>query len=443
MQGWTAERVRQLAPDEASAKAGQGLAAVRHWVSCGVDETALFGECQGSGSKPYQVRIDLAEPAFKCSCPSRKFPCKHSIGLLLMHAAGEVPAAERPAWVAEWFAERAARAEKKQPKAAAPAAPIDPAAQARRREKRLSRIADGLAALRLWIADLVRTGIASAPTRGYEFFDSQARRLIDAQAPGVARRVQKLGEIAASGAGWQTPFVEQLSLLHLLVEGFGRLDQLPEAVRETLLAVIGIARSTDEILQCPAITDSWQIIGQEVTIEDRLRAQQTWLWGRRSGQVVLVLHFAHGTQPLDVSLPPGSGFEGEVCLVPGNTLRGVVRMRGDLSPLQSLDGPASIDALCDLYSTFRAANPWLEGVGVALRGVRPARRGEQWVLADDNGQAMSMRASDRAAWVLAAVSGGAAVDVAVHFDGQVLRPLGTISDGRYVRLVTPENEGEA
>src|SRR5690349_7068715 len=118
MQGWTVERVQQLAPDATSAKAGQGLAGGRHWVSSGLDDNALWGECKGSGAKPYQVRVDLNEPAFKCSCPSRKFPCKHALGSMQMFAEGAVKPAARPAWIEEWFAGRATRAEKKQEKAA-------------------------------------------------------------------------------------------------------------------------------------------------------------------------------------------------------------------------------------------------------------------------------------------------------------------------------------
>jgi hypothetical protein len=57
MEGWTVDRVMQLAPDASSAKAGQGLAASRHWVSAGHEGNSLWGERQGSGSKPYQLRI--------------------------------------------------------------------------------------------------------------------------------------------------------------------------------------------------------------------------------------------------------------------------------------------------------------------------------------------------------------------------------------------------
>ena len=80
------EQILALAPDESSKKSGKELSSPAKWVSKGVNELALWGECQGSGSKPYQTQVDVINIAFKCSCPSRKFPCKHGIGLLLLYA---------------------------------------------------------------------------------------------------------------------------------------------------------------------------------------------------------------------------------------------------------------------------------------------------------------------------------------------------------------------
>ena len=50
---------------------------------------AVWGLCQGSGKEPYQTQINLIGPAFHCSCPSRNFPCKHALGLLLLLATAE------------------------------------------------------------------------------------------------------------------------------------------------------------------------------------------------------------------------------------------------------------------------------------------------------------------------------------------------------------------
>src|SRR6187397_2422956 len=105
---YSPEQIIALAPDAASAKAGRSLATVSKWKNVGQDERALWGECQGSGAKPYQTVIDLNEPAFKCSCPSRKFPCKHALGLFLIYVGdnASIPTAEPPDWMTEWLKSR-------------------------------------------------------------------------------------------------------------------------------------------------------------------------------------------------------------------------------------------------------------------------------------------------------------------------------------------------
>ncbi|WP_431200157.1 SWIM zinc finger family protein [Mucilaginibacter sp. P19] len=110
----TEDQIYALAPDEASKKAGRDLANPAKWGSKGISEEALWGECQGSGSKPYQTQVDLGAIAFKCSCPSRKFPCKHGLGLMLLCARqpGLFAKSTMPAWVSDWINKRAEKEEK-------------------------------------------------------------------------------------------------------------------------------------------------------------------------------------------------------------------------------------------------------------------------------------------------------------------------------------------
>src|SRR5687767_9951371 len=110
MADWTLQQIQQLAPDAASMQAGQGLAKPNKWESLGRNERLLWGECRGSGTNPYQVRIDMQDAAYKCSCPSRKLPCKHILGLLVLMVDGAVPLKEGlPAFVSEWSGNRAKR----------------------------------------------------------------------------------------------------------------------------------------------------------------------------------------------------------------------------------------------------------------------------------------------------------------------------------------------
>src|SRR5687767_7589875 len=112
---WNAEQIIALAPDAASAKAGSALANKSKWVTLGGNERVVWGECLGSGKNPYQTQIEVTEPAFKCSCPSHKFPCKHGLGLFLLWVAQESAFTQKepPAWVTEWLAKRHSKAEQR------------------------------------------------------------------------------------------------------------------------------------------------------------------------------------------------------------------------------------------------------------------------------------------------------------------------------------------
>ena len=76
----SAEFVMSAAPNAAAANNGRGLVLKNKFVALhhSSDETFWFGECQGSGSKPYLCSADFSvreTPVYRCSCPSRQFPC--------------------------------------------------------------------------------------------------------------------------------------------------------------------------------------------------------------------------------------------------------------------------------------------------------------------------------------------------------------------------------
>src|SRR4051794_13752030 len=108
----TPDQVRALTTDLSVQRSAAGVVARGHWTALRRSERALFGACQGSAKEPYAVAIDLSGPVFRCSCPSRKFPCKHGFALALIAAndPSATPAAEEPADVAAWLDGRGAKA---------------------------------------------------------------------------------------------------------------------------------------------------------------------------------------------------------------------------------------------------------------------------------------------------------------------------------------------
>jgi hypothetical protein len=435
---WTPEAVLALAPDDGSAKAGQGLASARKWASLGRNESALWGEIAGSAKDPYQTRVDLTGPTFKCSCPSRKFPCKHGLGLLLIFARepAALPAGDAPGWVSDWLAQREKRAERRADKAAAETAkPPDPEAQARRVAQREARVAEGLAQLGTWLADLVRLGFAHAQTQPEAFWEGMAARLVDAQAPGLGRSVRNLAQIAGSGPGWESRLLHAVARLELLQSAYQRQDRLDPALREDVRAAVGWTQNQDEVLAGVPMQDAWQVLGIAIEDDERLQVRRTWLWGRAGGRPALVLDFAAGLQVLDAGLPAGSAVDADLCFFPGALgLRAAVKRRGGLQACDdALPGSESVAAALAAYADGLARCPWLERWPMRLRRVRPRIEGREdgirWSLVDAAGAALSLPAQFAEGWHLLAASGGEPVDLFGEWDGDVLRPLTVAAGG--------------
>jgi hypothetical protein len=426
---WTTEQAVSLAPDPAALKTAQGLATSRKWNLLGRDEEFVWGLAQGSGAQPYQVQIDLAEPAFKCSCPSRKFPCKHGLGLLLLFAGqpGSLTTGAKPDWVAEWAAKRAQKATKQETKAAeSVAAPPDPAAQARRREKRAANMAEGVEFLQGWLHDLARQGLSAAAPAGYGFWDTPARRLVDAQAPGLARRVRLLGGLVGNTAANEEQTVAELGRLHLLLTASGQREKLPRVWQEEIDGQLGWAIDQDELRQREGVAGRWLVGAQTVREEEKLITRTSYLFST-DGRAGKLLEFAHASQPAVATLALGRWFEGEVVYFPGvKTLRVLLKTpprdadAADLRPLEYCD-----DVLA-AHTAQVAENPLADELTMVVRLV-PQRDGERWWLRDASGATLPIAPGFMLGWELLACAGGRAVDVAGTWDGFGFLPLSVIA----------------
>ena len=437
----TTEQILALAPDASAGKAGKDRERAQV-ANLGVSEAAAWGECQGSAKEPYRTAADLNDLAYRCTCPSRKLPCKHALGLLLLLARDAGPFGETPPpeWVATWLAGRAKRAETRAKPALPPGEVADLRAAERRAASREARVRAGLGELDLWLRDVVRRGLAAAQTQPYSFWEGPAARLVDAQAPGLARRVRALAGVPQSGGDWPGRLLGELGLLHLAVAGFGRLDTLPPEVQADVRAVVGWTQGQDDVLTGEPLRDEWLVLGQRVGEDDKLRVQRTWLWGRTSGRAALVLHFAAAKQPLDTSLVVGTRLDAELTFFSSAyPLRALVKARlAPAVPLDDLPGYPGIAAGLAAYAAGLAAYPWLDLFPLALAAVVPIRAGEGWAVRDADGAVLPLSPRFERGWPLLALSGGHPLGLFGEWDGAVLRPLGAWAGGRYHILMRSE-----
>jgi hypothetical protein len=430
----TLEQITQMAPDESSASAGRKLMALKSWKELGRSDVALWGLCLGSAT--YQVKVELGALGYKCSCPSRKFPCKHVLGLLMLATAtpDAVKPAACPEWVSEWLQQRQEKDAKKEQKAKEKAdKPVDEKAQQKRAEQRHERVREGLERLDLWLRDLVRGGLAGLETKGSAPWEDQARRLVDAQAPGLASRIRRLGDVPGTGRDWPRQMVEELGRVKLAVQAFQRIEQLEPGLATDLRQMLGWTISSEELEKVgECVEDEWAALGQWIDDDDRIRTLRTWCVGRSTGRFALVLQFAVGGQPLTPNMIPGSVQRGTMVFYPGASRQRALFTKREESPVAlsgTLPGAATIEQHLDAVAKELARQPWLSSFGCVLQGVVMSRRDEEWFVVDREGRALPLLGQDH--WRLLAITGGHPFDLLGEWNGRQVRPLGLLLDGKY------------
>lgn len=437
-----------LAPDTSSATAGKKLANTRHWKSLGQSADALWGECQGSAL--YQVRVATATLTIKCSCPSRKQPCKHGLGLLLLAANDPKAISESvpPDWVQDWLAKREATAKRKETREEQAATGSDSseptAAQQKTAAKRATQVNKGIEQFDLWLNDLVRNGLGSLEAQPATFWEKQAAQMVDAQAGGLASAVRRLAAIPNASANWPEKLLGQIGKLALLSEAYQHLDRLDASLQDDVRQFIGWSLKEDEVLaRGEAVTDDWLIVGQIVEEQERGRAQRTWLSGINTRRSALLLQFSFNKAPFSETYPVGASLPARLAYWPGvQQQRALIAQRqGEIRLwMERLPGAETIEEFLDEVATTLAGCPWRERFLCTLRDVVPIyeRESDSWHLRDREGQGLPLIKGEH--WQMLALSGGKPIDFAGEWDGERLIPLGSVVDSTYSILQGVNNE---
>lgn len=377
--------VEQLAADQASLKAAAGLAKPARWSGIGTshDATLIWGECAGSGANPYRVMADLRDLASKCTCPSRKFPCKHALALFWLHAEALLPfpAAETPAWVTEWLGRRrstaaprpvmpvadknlhAARIAEPDAVPDARTAARRAAAGAKRAEETGRAIRDALDALEQWVSDQLRLGLAGFVDDVTVRCRRIGARLVDGKAAALAGHVDDLpARLLALPAGDRVRgAVVELARLVLLARAFRADPRDPELRR-----AVASAESRETLLADPAVlrvTAAWDVLAERVrTRRDGLVSQATWLLNLTEGpRFAMLLDFFPASAGRRATVfTPGEQFVGELLFFPARVpLRAMLIQReAALVDGPPLDWPPADMPLQEALAAPLLAEPW-------------------------------------------------------------------------------------
>lgn len=428
--------MEKAAPDATSMNAARKLAGPGPWSETGSTETLVWGKCQGSGKAPYQVSIDLNGPAYRCSCPSRKFPCKHALALLLLWVQGDrsVTDAERPAdFASDWAEQRAARAARP----GRSSTPADPEARAKRLAERQSLMTSGMADFSLWLADVVRGGTVQARRQPLAWWDATAARLIDAQLPGLAGRVRSMGSEVNRRDDWADHLLGELGRWWSAVKAWERWDDLDERTRADLRTYVGWAQATEDVRAGETVADRWLVLGAHRSDHGRLQEQRTWLHGGTHGQIVQVLDFAAGGAALPIPHLAGSVLEATLALYPGSRPRRALFAGEPVAgsePAAPPDGGSLDDALSELAAVW-LENPWGSRIPTVLAeaALLPSADGLHAQVVDATGAALPLLAKT-VPWNVLALTGGRPTLVAGELEPAGFRALSVRTDDGLVAV---------
>ncbi|HFB99958.1 MAG TPA: hypothetical protein ENJ53_04055 [Phaeodactylibacter sp.] len=437
---WTTEQILSFSPDAGIAQRGQDLATTRKWRNLQGNENAIWGECKSSGASFYFSAIDLQNIAFKCNCPSRKFPCKHTMGLMLLFAnnsdAFQV-VADLPSWVEEWL-------EKRKNKITEPKGEADELAAQQKREeqktktrsKRMIQMEAGVEDLEMWLTDTIRQGLASTERKGYDFWHDISARMVDAKLGGIGKRIKSMQLLQGGNINWVDKMLSQMTDLYMVAKGFKNLENLPLVLQQELLAVAGINIRKEEVLMQEEVKDEWVVMGQIEGVEDNLNFRRVWLFGKKTKRNALILDFVFGGGGFPNHFPTGSLLKAGLHFYPSaSPLRAVVNLPFEISNTpQLLTGFADFKKFAIAYSKVLFANPWLLDYPVCFENVIPVRKKNLFFILDKNKKQLEVLDRNEIGWKLLALSGGYPIKIFGEWTGDIFIPMSAEAEGRLVEL---------
>jgi len=418
----TLERIEALAPDQASLAAARKLLKPSTWPTLAGGDGLVWGECQGSGATPYRVVVSEADAGYKCTCPSRKFPCKHALALMWMRVEKSVAfvPATVPEWVKDWLSRRrgssapAKTEDEAEPKprpsiryAAIPEAEesTDPkveqraaAARERNRLEREAAVQAGLEDLDTWMSDQVQRGMANFVAQTAQACRTIAQRLVDAKASGLAGRLDALTTrlFTLPEPARPTAAIRELGQIHLISQAYRRTPELPSLLSSDTRQAVGWSITREALLSDPdvlRVDAHWRVFAVISEAQpDRLRRVETWLSceGIAEGtpQYAVLIDFV----PVSTVAAVGGYLSGDRIIAELAFYPSTIPLRAHITNLnggaeQSRDAIAlPQQTLADSYGRYERALaqlPWLSTFPLCFRSAHVRRCGEQLYLHDE------------------------------------------------------------
>ena len=433
----TQEYILSISPDASSTKNANKIFSKTKW-SVYRSDRAIWCEIYGSGKKPYLTQVDIGDIAFKCSCPSRKFPCKHSLALGLYIANNGIDSIEvsdEPIWVKEWIDKRVEKSQKQmtQPKVKSQES-IE-----KIEAKRWASAIKSVGFVADWLEDVMKLGILEFPNREYGYYQELKKRMVDLKLVGFNRFFTQLEDMSYVD-GYEEEVIYILTLIHQLVTSIKNHDKLDKSIKAEIGMLMGWSLSQKELLSqkdTEVVSDEWIVVSIELNEIDNLISRKVYLYGRATNRWAYILEFTHQSGYFKEHYRKGDIFD--ATLIFYDTFinqRAFVKERRENSLKLKRETLAPLSTLESGYRSFKEvliSFPWLDEYPLFISSCSIVRQDGRFYLVDRDDFVMLLSDFDMSEYYrFILLSDGEFVDVFVVVSRGYLRFCGFIDDTRVV-----------
>ena len=310
----------------------------------------------------------------------------------------------------------------------------------KRLEAKMAKIRGGTAELEIWLCDLIRGGLMTLPDKPRRFWEEADKRMVDAQASGLAASVKVLRDLDfSSGRQWQEEALAIIARMWMTIKGLGNTGALPENQLADLKVQLGIGPGPKEVLadtRAESISDQWLAIGRQTEMIDDITTQRNWLYGCHSGRFALVMNFAFKKMPIESTIKPGAVHDAELVFFPSATpLRATIREQGATTQKLPEMAPGFNDwaAAEKMIAQRLADNPWSDHFPLLINAIKAFQDTSGWGICDTKNKVIPFisGSSNLPIQQLLALSGGNESPAFLLFRRQHTQLLGIPHNGAY------------
>jgi uncharacterized Zn finger protein len=284
--------ILELAPNAEAAKNGRELVRKGKFsnLKTAADKTVIWGECAGSGKNPYSCSADFIEenqPVFRCNCPSRQFPCKHSLGLMYAFEMGNT---FQVADIPDDIISKREKIEKRQEKKTQEKETIKEKAENPKKVntagsvKKINAQLTGIEMAEKMLKDLVQNGLSSIDAKVSKSLQAQIKELGNYYINGIQTAFNNfLIELSAVENESYTAVIDQINYISALLKKstdyLNKRKDNPEAAPELNSAIeeqIGTVWKLTELMQYGLWEENAEIIQLSFNAYDN-PARKEWV----------------------------------------------------------------------------------------------------------------------------------------------------------------------